>query len=459
MRYSVSVIYAAAMALGVVAAAPTLGQVINEDLKLLANDRAAGDGFGYSIAIDNGIVAVGAVWYVGFSGSAYLFDSSTGAQIAQLLPNDGATADRFGFSIAIDNGIVAIGARGDDDNGTSSGSAYVFDASTGVQIAKLLPSDGAQGDDFGTSIAIDRGVVAVGAPLDDDNGDRSGSAYVFDASTGAQIAKLLPSDGATFDIFGISIAIDNGLVAVGAHGNDDNGSSSGSAYVFDALTGAQIAKLLPSDGAAEDSFGFSIAIDNGLVAVGAHGNDDNGSGSGSAYVFDASSGAQIAKLLPSDGAAEDRFGNAIAIDNGIVTVGAYLDDDNGEESGSAYVFDVGSNGDCLDLTIENLVAGERAIFALSGGTPGAKAATVYGTKFGKVSIKDYAGFCATFGIAGVKQDKVIGGLNRTFDGNGELTFELAVPANLAGQPVMFQTAQKDTCPDECVSNVVETVVQ
>jgi len=311
--------------------------------KLLADDGATFDNFGWSIDIDNGVAAVGA-WGNGdrgpTSGSAYLFDAFTGAQLFKLIPSDGQGEDNFGYSIA----IVAIGARYDDDNGFRSGSAYLFDSSTGEQIAKLLPSDGAERDWFGWSIAIDDGVVAVGAPADDDNGSSSGSAYLFDASTGAQIAKLLPSDGAEIDQFGRSVAIGNGVVAVGAWGDDDNGSDSGSAYLFDAITGAQIAKLLPSDGEAGDRFGLDVSIDNGVVAVGAFRNDDNGSSSGSAYLFEAITGVQIVKILPGDGADSDRFGYSIAIGSGIVAVGAYLDDDNGSQSGSAYLFDANDCG-------------------------------------------------------------------------------------------------------------------
>jgi FG-GAP repeat len=336
----------------VVLAAPALGQVINEDVKLLPSDGATGDEFGYSIAIANGVVAVGAHLNDDngiSSGSAYLFDAATGVEIAKLLPSDGATDDEFGYSIAIANGVVAVGAHLNDDNGISSGSAYLFDASTGAQIAKLLPSDGAIVDYFGWSIAIANGVVAVGAPYDDDNGTNSGSVYLFNASTGAQIAKLISSDGAGFDEFGFSIAIANGVVAVGAYRDDDNGFWSGSAYLFDAATGVEIAKLLPSDGAAEDRFGYSIAIANGVVAVGAHGDDDNGGWSGSAYLFDVATGVEIAKLLPSDGAGFDRFGDSIAIANGVVAVGAYRDDDNGSWSGSVYLFDAATGVEIAKL--------------------------------------------------------------------------------------------------------------
>ncbi len=157
---------AASLVAGLVAlVAPAWGGVINEDLKLLPRDGASGHLFGNSIAIDNGVVAVGAIWdddNGSDSGSAYLFDASTGVQIAKLLPSDGAAGDHFGLSIAIDDGVVAVGASGDDVNGPNSGSAYLLDASTGAQIAKLLPDDGAAGDRFGHSIAINDGVVAMG---------------------------------------------------------------------------------------------------------------------------------------------------------------------------------------------------------------------------------------------------------------------------------------------------------
>ncbi len=361
MRYSMPVrpvFFAAAMAVGF-AAAPTLGQVINEDLK--------------------------------------------------LLHNDGAEIDNFGGSIAIDNGVVAVGARFDNDNGNLSGSAYLFDASTGAQLFKLLASDGAANDWFGSSIDID-----------------------------------------------IDIDTDQGVVAVGARYDDDHGLESGSAYLFDATTGAEIAKLLPSDGAAGDWFGHTIAVDHGVVAVGAVWDQDNGDLSGSAYLFDASNGAEIAKLLPSDGAAGDWFGWSIAIDNGVVAAGAPVDEDNKTYSGSAYVFDT---NECLDLTVENLVGGEPAVFTIKGGTPGARGVTVYGLRPGKTSVRNSGGYCVTFGIDGVNQSKVIGGLKRTFDANGEIIFDQFIFKRRVGLELLFQSAERGTCPDVCMSNLVEMTVQ
>ena len=310
--------------------------------KLLPGDGAADDLFGILVAISNGTAIVGARTDDDNgidSGSAYLFDTLTGMQIAKLLPNDGATGDLFGVSVAISGSTAIVGADGDDDNGSSSGSAYLFDTLTGVQITKLLPSDGAANDIFGRSVAISGTTAIVGARLDDDNGIGSGSAYLFDTVTGNQIAKLLPSDGALGDFFGHPVAISGTTAIVGAINDDDNGSSSGSAYLFDTLTGVQIAKLLPGDGAAGDFFGQSVAISGSTAIVGTPGDADNGSHSGSAYLFDTLTGVQFAKLVPGDGAANDSFGLSVAISGSTAIVGAALDDDNGSDSGSAYLYE------------------------------------------------------------------------------------------------------------------------
>lgn len=344
------ILLSALMAGCISVAAPAWAQAIGEDHKITASDGSADHEFGYSIAVDAGIVAVGARKDDDNgtnSGSAYLFDAFTGNQIVKLLPDDGAAGDEFGFSIAIDNGIVVVGSYRDDHNGITSGSAYLFDASTGEQLMKLISDDAASGDEFGFAVAIDNGVVAVGAKRDDDNGSDCGSVYLFDAVTGAQLAKLLPEDGAADDNFGEAVSMDSGILAVGAHGGDEFGPLSGSAYTFDISTLEQIAKLVPEIGTQGDFFGAAIGIDNGIVAVGASYHSHYGKHSGAAYLFHASSGAQIAKVVPDDGWVFDRFGYSISIDDGIVAVGSFQDTESGFNSGSAYLFDA-SDGAQLD---------------------------------------------------------------------------------------------------------------
>ncbi|VAX42299.1 hypothetical protein MNBD_PLANCTO03-96, partial [hydrothermal vent metagenome] len=116
-------------------------------------------------------------------------------ETAKLLADDGAVSDLFGYSVAMSSDTAIIGASADDDNGSASGSAYVFTQIGGVwsQQTKLLPDDGAEDDLFGHSVSISGDAVVIGARFDDDNGTDSGSAYVFIRSGGMWIqqAKLL----------------------------------------------------------------------------------------------------------------------------------------------------------------------------------------------------------------------------------------------------------------------------
>ena len=327
-------------------------------LTLLPTDGTANDQFGNAIAVDGGLVAVSA-----FSdqvngettGSAYVFEVSNGAQVVKLFAKDGATNDQFGWSIAIDNGIVAVGAVGNSEHGEHAGAVYLFDAQTGKQLAKLSPDDADAGDLFGYSVSISKGTVVVGAPFNSDNGHNSGSAYLFNIASGKQFAKLLPSDGQADDRFGISVAVSDGLIAIGADGDDDNGDNSGSAYLFSTTTGSVLAKIVAQDGASGDLFGSSIDTDGRLVAVGAPGGDVGASQSGSAYLFNASLGAsQILKLVASDGQNGDFLGTSISVDDGIIVVGSPNHDGlGGSAAGAAYIFDVRCSPDLNgDQTID-----------------------------------------------------------------------------------------------------------
>ena len=203
----------------------------------------------------------------------------------KLTASDGTESDNFGSSVAIFGNTAIVGASADSRLPFISGSAYLFDTTTGTQTAKLTASDGTEGDSFGGSVAISGNTAIVGAHLDDDNGNSSGSAYLFDTTTGTQTAKLTASDGAAGDRFGRSVAMFGNTVIVGARQDADNGLFSGSAYLFNTTTGTQIAKLTASDGTEGDIFGSSVAIFGNTAIVGAAGDDDNGERSGSAYVF------------------------------------------------------------------------------------------------------------------------------------------------------------------------------
>jgi hypothetical protein len=257
------------------------------------------------------------------------------------LPADSVVGDIFGHSVGIDGDTSIVGAPYDDDKGDFSGSAYLFNVIAGSQHAKLTASDGSTGDRFGWSVGISGGTAIIGAPSDDNNNGATGSAYLFDVATGSELAKLTPSDGAAQE-FGGSVDISGNTAIVGAPLDRDNGEQSGSAYLFDIATGAELAKLTPNDGAALDLFGWSVGISGDTAIVGACYDDGEHSRSGSAYLFDIRSGTQLAKLTASDGATGDRFGWSVDISGDRAVVGA-PHEGAGEygvtDTGSAYLFD------------------------------------------------------------------------------------------------------------------------
>jgi hypothetical protein len=337
-------------------ASPTALASIGDELReLLARDGSAEDRFGKAVGISGNTAIVGAWWDGGgsHSGSAYLFDTTTGSQLAKLTSQDAVTGgEEFGISVGISSNIAVVGAHLDNDNGFRSGSAFLFDVATGALIHKLLPNDGATNDYFGRSVSISGNVVIVGSPGDDDNHINSGSAYLFDATTGAQLAKLTSSDSWTEDGFGSAVGISGNTAIVGAYSNDN---SSGSAYLFTTTTGVQLAKLKAKDAALGDMFGISVGISGGTVIVGANEDDDNGFRSGSAYLFDTATGAQLAKLTPNDGAAFDEFGVSVGITDSVAIVGAI----SNNTSGSAYLFDVKSGSQLAKLTPRDGIRGDQ----------------------------------------------------------------------------------------------------
>jgi hypothetical protein len=323
--------------------------------KLLAADGAESDYFGHSVAVDGDTAVIGAYAYGdGASGSAYVFvraADGTWSQQAKLTAADGAAIDYFGISVSVSGDTAVIGAPGDDDKGDASGSAYVFVRvadGTWSQQAKLAAADGADGDQFGfRGVSVSGDTAVIGAFGDDDKGADSGSAYVFVRAadgTWSQQAKLTAADGATDDNFGDRVAVSGDTAVIGADWDDDKGDYSGSAYVFVRAadgTWSQQAKLTAADGASGDAFGSGVAVDGDTAVIGAYGDDDKGTDSGSAYVFVRAvdgTWSQQAKLTAADGASGDAFGSGVSVSGDTAVIGAPGDDDKGDASGSAYVF-------------------------------------------------------------------------------------------------------------------------
>ena len=316
-----------------------VADVLPEDSKLMASDGSDYDQFGSDVDLDAGVLAVGAkrggAQGAEF-GAVYLYDVATGVQLFKLQADDGEHRADFGQAVGISGGLAVVGSYQDDAPYSNSGSVYIFDVATGNQLHKLTPSDVSSNKAFGYQVAIDDGLIAISAVGDGANGSYAGAVYIFDAETGAELHKLLAADGASGDSFGQTVAMDNGLVVVGSFHDDDNGTSSGSAYLFDAETGEQLAKLLPEDGTADDEFGIAVDIENNTVVVGAR---YEYYGFGAVYLFDATTYAQTLKIKPNELDQNTNFGYTLSISNNLIAVGENRSDLNFNRAGSVFLFD------------------------------------------------------------------------------------------------------------------------
>jgi len=323
-----------------------------EQARLTASDREAGDNFGYSVSISGDTAIIGAMGDADNgpnAGAAYIFvrNGSEWAEQAKLTAADGAQGDHFGWRVAISENTVLVGAVEADDLSGNSGAVYVFvrDEGTWIQTQKLTPDNDAASDDFGGSISLRADYAIIGAKAQPDEfGNFSGSAYVFayDGDVWVEQAILTAPNGTTSDRFGYSVAMGDGYAMVGAIGDDKNGGFSGAAYAFvrNGDTWTQEARLTASDGALLHRFGFSLSVSGNTAVIGAIGSDGHRPSSGAAYVFVRNAGVWVEdlKITASDGDEEDQFGYSVSLSGGTALIGAARDNDNGDHSGSAYVF-------------------------------------------------------------------------------------------------------------------------
>ena len=352
----------------------TIDPTFTQQQILNASDGAGDDYFGSSVAMTGDTVVVGAPFDDILSnanrGSAYVFvrSGTSWSQQAKLLADDGVANDGFGSSVALSgsmvNGVptltVVVGAKYRTEGSNMwQGAAYVFvrsgTSATWIQQQKLIgPGTGDAWDRFGSSVAIDGDTMLIGSPEDDVGSNTyQGSVHIYIRSNGMWNwnQMLLASDGAGYDDFGASIALNGstGRLLVGAPGADiGSNAGQGAAYVFvrSGTTWSEQSKLTANDGAAGDLFGSAVAIESGRLVVGAPFDDIGANQSqGSAYVFvlSGSTWSQQQKLIAADGVAYDYFGGSVAITSNfsmrLVVVGV-PDDDIGAnaDQGSAYAF-------------------------------------------------------------------------------------------------------------------------
>ena len=321
--------------------------------KVTASDGTANTYFGSAAAIKGTTAVIGADGDASFRGAAYVFTKSgdTWREGQKLVASDGRSGDEFGYRVAVDHSTLLVTAFSATVHGVAfQGAAYVFALSgdTFSETQKLTASDGGLFDNFGAAVSVDGKTLVIGA-----NGatvganPAQGAAYVFTKSNGTwtETQKLIADDGAAYDNFGLSVALQGSTILVGSPVANINGhSGQGAAYAFTNVNGiwSLAQKLTASDGATNDGFGESVALDRNTALVGAYGATVNGhSGQGAAYIFTNSGGTltETQKLTANDGETNANFGNAVALDNHHALIGADVSTVGGHTSaGKAYIF-------------------------------------------------------------------------------------------------------------------------
>ena len=322
-------------------------------VKLSPADPVKDQWFGWSVAVSEKHAIVGSpkVHDRGPNAGAvypYVRGGNTWkpAEPVKIFPIRSGERDQFGSSVALIDDTAIIGAPG---NEKATGAVFVFtynpDAKKWQQQAKLTSRDKATGDQFGWSVAMDHNIAIVGARFDDDQGKSSGSAYIFvrDGESWIQQAKLTADDGVASDNFGHSVSISEDFAIVGAPKHAHAGlKQSGTAYIFgqNGENWTQHAKLTEDEPGARNQFGVSVSISGGVAIVGAPFDDGKATDTGVAYIFNRNGGTwvQHSKITAKDADEQDQFGNAVSIFHNIALIGAKFDDELGNDAGAVYSF-------------------------------------------------------------------------------------------------------------------------
>jgi hypothetical protein len=326
-----------------------------------------GEFFGHAVAISGDTIVVGApmTGTIAANGKAYVFthDGQVWVKTKVLTASNQTSDALFGSSVAISGDSLVVGARcGNNPNPISrTGTANVFErqGNDWFETEFLRPPDGSAWDQFGSSVAVSGQIVVVGAPY---NGT-CGAAYVFEETAGNWLWSdtLVPADCSAGQWFGSALAVIDGdaydLIAVGANGDDELGNNAGALYVFLRFddTWLDTPKALADDGAAGDSLGSCIAIDEVTVAAGAPGDDDQGSGAGSVYLFESLffTWTQSHEIHATEVDALDGFGASVALEPDVLITGA----PGAMGVGTAYLFEQYNNMWYQSMRVTNAVLG------------------------------------------------------------------------------------------------------
>ena len=268
-----------------------------EVLRLAPSDVQTGDFFGWAVDIYGDRAAVSAI-FDGLSGTVYLFEKDEGGsdnwgEVRRLFNPSGIFDDRLGRSVSLFEDTLIAGADGSDDVFTGSGSAFILERDQGGPgswglVRKLTHSDPSAVDHFGASVSVHGDTAVVGSNFDDEQAFNAGSVSIFDRNLGGpnnwgERTIVYASDADVSDLFGRSSHLEGDRLIVGAHSNDDQGSSSGSAYIFERDSGGtnnwgEVEKLLAQDGGAGENFGWSVSSWGSRILIGRPLAADGGTG-------------------------------------------------------------------------------------------------------------------------------------------------------------------------------------
>ena len=318
-----------------------------EDAIFTASDAAFGDIFGRSLDAEGDLLVVGAPGNDdagGSSGSAYMFDLSTGTEIQKITASDQQFNDVFGQSVAISGPRFIVGSRNDNAGNGRTGSVYVFDSATGEELGKLLASNGASGDSFGESVALEGNMAAIGAPS-----AGNGAVYLFDISTGDELFEMRPVVSVGGQRLGESVAMHGDRVIAGAPDETFGGIlDAGAAYLFDTTTGDMVGRFQSPVPAVRDLYGSAVDISDQYIAIAAVWDSEAGEKAGAVFIYDADSSNFIRKITPGDDEVLDyhAFGSSILLDGDTIVIGAQNLASVGSGPGIVYTYDIPS-GDLL----------------------------------------------------------------------------------------------------------------
>lgn len=305
---------------------------------------AAADRFGASVAVSGNTLLTGAPFNdrsFTDDGIAYVYDVTSGARTRNIFNPRPSTGDHFGLSADLDGHIGIIGSHFDDVGGVlKAGRAYVYDTTTGARLLTINNPEASTNDFFGDSVAISGANALVGGRnLDAGPGSNIGAAYLFDSTNGSLVHTFTNPNPSAGDLFGFDLDVDGDIVAVAAEGEDTGASNSGAVYLFDAISGALTQSIFNPNPGVSDVFGQSLNVFDGRLIVGAAGDDTSGVNSGSAYLYDATTGGILHTFTNPTASAGDSFGAHVAMNDDFIVITAAGDDTAGTDAGSAYIYD------------------------------------------------------------------------------------------------------------------------